>query len=67
MVLDRDLVFTSTFWRELMRLCGTKLHMTTAYHPQLDGQAEATNKIIAMYLWCLTGDRLSVVALATLG
>jgi hypothetical protein len=33
MVSDRDTVFTSAFWRELMRLVGTKLHMTTVFHP----------------------------------
>ncbi|KAM3243961.1 hypothetical protein ACQJBY_055715 [Aegilops geniculata] len=57
MVSDRDPVFTSAFWRELMRLTGTKLHMTSAFHPQSDGQTEAANKIIVMYLRCLTGDR----------
>jgi hypothetical protein len=33
MVSDRNPVFTSTFWRELMNLMGAKLHMTTAFHP----------------------------------
>ena len=33
MVSDRDPVFTSKFWRELMCLMGAKLHMTTAFHP----------------------------------
>ena len=56
-ISDRDPVFTSNFWRELMRLSGTKLQMTTAFHPQSDGQSESANKVIIMYLRCLTGDR----------
>ncbi|KAF0918862.1 hypothetical protein E2562_026697 [Oryza meyeriana var. granulata] len=36
MVSDRDPVFTSKFWSELMRLSGAKLHMTSAFHPQSD-------------------------------
>jgi hypothetical protein len=56
-VSDHDPVFTSIFWRELMRLMGTKLHMTTAFHPQSDGQTEAANKVTVMYLRCFTGDR----------
>ena len=56
-VSDRDPIFTSTFWRELMRLVGTKLHMTTTFHPQSDGQSKAANRVIIMYLRCLTGDR----------
>jgi hypothetical protein len=40
-----------------MRLTGTKLHMTSAFHPQADGQTEAANKVITMSLCCLTGDR----------
>jgi len=31
--------------------------MTTTFHPQSDGQTEATNMVIIMYLRCLTGDR----------
>ena len=57
MVSDRDPIFTSMFWRELMRLMGTKLHMTSAFHPQSDGQSEVANRVIIMYLCCLTGDR----------
>jgi hypothetical protein len=37
MVSDRDPVFTSAFWRELMRLMGTKLHMSRASNPRLAG------------------------------
>jgi hypothetical protein len=31
--------------------------MMTAFHPQSDGQSEAANRVIIMYLHCLTGDR----------
>ena len=44
-------------WRDLFRLSGVQLRMSTAFHPQTDGQSEAVNKTIAMYLRCLTGDR----------
>ncbi|WVZ82924.1 hypothetical protein U9M48_030129 [Paspalum notatum var. saurae] len=53
----RDPVFTSTFWKALFKHCGTKLHMSSAFHPQSDGQTEAVNKAIAMYLRCFIGDR----------
>jgi hypothetical protein len=56
-VSDHDTVFNSSFWRELMRLSGTKLQTTTAFHPQPDGQSESANRVIIMYLRCFTGDR----------
>jgi hypothetical protein len=56
-VSDRDPVFTSAFWRELMALTGTKLFMSSAFHPQTDSQSEAANRVIVMYLRCFTGDR----------
>jgi transposase InsO family protein len=49
-VSDRDSVFTSGFWNELMRLTGTKLYMSSAFHPQMGGQTEAANRVIVIYL-----------------
>ena len=50
-------MFTSAFWQELMRLTRTKLYKSSAFHPQTDGQTEAANRVIVMYLRCFTGDR----------
>jgi hypothetical protein len=56
-VSDRDSVFMSNIWRELFKLAGVTLRMSTSFHPQTDGQSKAVNKTIAMYLCCITGDR----------
>ncbi|GJW01041.1 putative reverse transcriptase domain-containing protein, partial [Tanacetum coccineum] len=39
---DQDSHFTSRFWRSLQEVLGTNLDMSTAYHPQTDGQSERT-------------------------
>jgi hypothetical protein len=62
-VSDHDPTFTSNFWQELFKLSGVRLQMSSAFHPQSgfhpqsNGQTDVVNKIITMYLRCLTGDR----------
>ncbi|GJT52085.1 putative reverse transcriptase domain-containing protein [Tanacetum coccineum] len=41
-ICDRDPRFASNFWRSLQSALGTNLDMSTAYHPQTDGQSERT-------------------------
>ena len=41
-VLDRDPRFTTHFWESFQRTMGTQLMMSTAFHPQMDGQSEKT-------------------------
>jgi hypothetical protein len=45
-VSNRDPVCTSRFWSELLSTAGVKLNLSSAFHPQSDGQSEVVNKII---------------------
>nr|GFA45754.1 putative reverse transcriptase domain-containing protein [Tanacetum cinerariifolium] len=41
-ISDRDNYFTSRFWKSLQKALGTRLDLSTAYHPETDGQSERT-------------------------
>ena len=49
-VSDRDTKFTPIFWKELHRLMGSKLLMSTAFHLQTDGATKRANRSIAQIL-----------------
>nr|GEX46110.1 reverse transcriptase domain-containing protein [Tanacetum cinerariifolium] len=41
-ISDRDSYFTSRFWKSLQKALGTQLDLSTAYHPETDGQSKRT-------------------------
>ena len=41
-ISDRDSRFTSRFWQSLQKALGTRIDLSTSYHPQTDGQSERT-------------------------
>ncbi|GKE07024.1 putative reverse transcriptase domain-containing protein [Tanacetum coccineum] len=43
---DRDSLFTTRFWKSLQEAMGTQLDMSTAYHPETDGQSERTIQML---------------------
>ncbi len=59
-VSDRDVRFTGSCWAQMWAHMGTRLDMSTAYHPQTDGQTERTNRtiqtMIRMYVTERKGD-----------
>jgi len=56
-ISDRDTRWTGQFWQRLFNLLGSKLNMSTAFHPQTDGQTENSNKTIQQILRILVQDR----------
>ena len=51
-VSDRGVQFTSKFWKELCKSLEIKICLSSAYHPQSNGQAERTNQMMEQYLRC---------------
>jgi hypothetical protein len=46
LVSDRDPRFTGRFWQRLFERTGTRLNMSTARHPETDGQTERANRTL---------------------
>lgn len=49
-ISDRGTQFVSYFWQALCEILGIKAQLSTAFHPQTDGQTERINITIEMYL-----------------
>lgn len=54
-ISDRDPHFTSHFWKDLMKAIGVQHNLSTARHPQTDGQTERVNQCLESYLRCICG------------
>ena len=53
-VSDRGSLFTSAFWESFTGYINTKRRLSTAFHPQTDGQTERQNQFLEQYLRCYT-------------
>ena len=51
-ISDRDTRFTGTFWKELVMLLNVKLNLSTAFHPETDGQSERAFRTLQEMLRC---------------
>jgi hypothetical protein len=51
-VFDRGPQFASKFWRCLFELLGVDIRLSSAFHPETDGQIERTNHTLEKYRHC---------------
>ncbi|XP_019430044.1 PREDICTED: uncharacterized protein LOC109337518, partial [Lupinus angustifolius] len=54
---NRDPVFLSKFWQDLMAFQRVQLQLSTSYHPQTNGQIEIVNRCLETDLRCMCEDK----------
>ena len=65
-VSKRDTRFTSHFWREVHRVMGTTLAMSSGFHPQTNGQIERANQSIEEMLRTYVGKHVRTIGMRDL-
>ncbi|MBW0461764.1 hypothetical protein O181_001479 [Austropuccinia psidii MF-1] len=50
-ISDRGSLFVSSFWKNLFQKLKISRDLSTAFHPETDGQTERVNQILKQYLW----------------
>ena len=45
-ISDRSTQFTSHFWWSMQKELGTRVDLSTVFHPQIDGQSERTIQVL---------------------
>ena len=51
-ISDQGTQFISRFWQALFKILKVKIKLSSAYHPQTDGQMERINQVLEQYLHC---------------
>ena len=56
-ISDQDVRWRGEFWKEICNCIGMKRALTTAYHPQADGQTEVMNQTLEISLRAYVGPK----------
>ena len=52
-ISDRGFQFVSKFWQSLFKILQVEIKLSSAFHPQIDGQTEWINQVLKQYLHCI--------------